>query len=74
MKLKTDWFFPNMESQSMTRNCHNINIVMPRIAYKIAPNFLETVGTNGTSTSKVLLGSAPATWLALTIPPGRTGR
>ena len=35
MNLKTDWFFPNMEIQSMTRNCHNINIVMPCIAYKI---------------------------------------
>ena len=37
--------------------------------YKIAPNFLETVGTNGTSTAKGLLGSAPATWLALLFHP-----
>ena len=33
--------------------------------YLIAPNFLETVGTNGPSTAMQLLGSRPATWLIL---------
>ena len=50
-----------MESQSMMRNCHIIKTVMPRIVHRIVPNFLETVGTNGTSTLKGLLGSVPAT-------------
>ena len=43
--------------------------VIPRIVHIIAPNFLETVGTNGMSTVMGLLGSAPATWLILLFHP-----
>ena len=36
---------------------------MTSIVHRIAPNFLETVGTNGTSTLKGLTGSVLATCL-----------
>ena len=39
--------------------------------YLIAPNFLETVGTNGPSTAMQLLSSGPATWLILLFHPAR---